>query len=572
VGDPRSGVTTLAGIALGAAALYLARDFLIPLALAALLGFLLSPVVEWLERRGVPRAVSVIALAIGILGAAALTAWFIAGEVSDLVVSLPDFKATFLEKLRALRGPLRSLADAMGWIDRLTREIDPAATQGQAPKVEIVEHPTALMTLQRFASPLLGVLGTAGVVSILAVFLLVQSDLPRRLATMLAQRDSRLSPRAIHEAGELVSRFLGRQALVCLFQGIAVWLGLWLIAVPGAFVFGFISALLRSIPYFGPTTAAALPILFCLAGFRGFEMTLWTAGFFLCLELFTNNVLDPRVLGSGAGLTPFGVILSATFWAWLWGPAGLFLAIPLTGCLTVVGRYVPQLSFLPALLARDSVVSPAMRLFERLAARDDDEAAVILRHGSSSGDLVEISDSLVLPVLHELARARESGRVSRAELVHALRRLRELLAELVASLPATDRAALACTLRIEELRTSALDRFARDWVATVLGHSGCEIAADAADGGSKLVLAGVGERAAFEALASPRGKARLRGRDAVVLAVSSHATGLSHTSDMPIVRSCAALYASLAPAPIARPESGGEAVTALAPAPSGAAR
>jgi predicted PurR-regulated permease PerM len=156
--------------------------------------------------------------------------------------------------------------------------------------------------------------------------MLVQSDLPKRISALFALRGSRISPRALGEAGQLVSGFLVRQALVCGLQGVIVTIGLALIGVPGALLFGSLSALLRSIPYFGPTTAAALPILFCLAAFPGFEMALWTSGFFACLELFTNNVLDPRVLGQGAGLSPFGVILSATFWAWLWGPVGLFVA------------------------------------------------------------------------------------------------------------------------------------------------------------------------------------------------------------------------------------------------------
>ena len=568
-GDARSGSTTIAAIAVAGATLFFAKDFLIPLALAALLGFLLSPIVKRLERVGVPRAVSVVLIALAILSAAALTAWFITREVTELVASLPNFKATFVEKLRTLRGPVRSLADALGWIDRLSREIDPAAGQGQARQVEIVESSSAFSFVGRYLSPLLGVFGTAGVVAVLAIFILVQSDLPKRAAAWLAQSDSRISPRAIDEAGEVVSRFLGRQALVCLFQGAAVWLGLGLIGVPGAFVFGFISAILRTIPYFGPATAAALPIALCLAGFPGFEMTLWTAGFFVCLELFTNNVLDPRVLGSGAGLTPFGVILSATFWAWLWGTPGLFLAIPLTACLTVVGRYVPQLAFLPALLARDSVATPSARLYERLEARDDDEAAALLRHAAESGDLVEISDSLVLPVLVRLAAEREAGRSSRADLVRSLRRLRDLLAELVASIPVSPLAGPARALRIEELRASVVDRFARDWIATVLGHRGYEIAVGAgADPGTMLVLAGVGARSVFEALGSPRSAERTRGRDAVVLAAGSGVSGLATAGGARIVRSCNALVGSLAPVPIARAEIGGEPPASLAVVPS----
>jgi predicted PurR-regulated permease PerM len=571
--DARSDFATIAAIAAVGALLYFARDFLIPVALAALLVFLLSPVVERLERIGVPRVAGVAVVALAILSAVALASWFIAGEVTELVGSLPDFKATFLEKLRTLRGPVRSLADALGWIDRLSKEIDPAAGQGQAPQVQIVEKPSAFSALSRFVSPLLPVLGTAGVVAVLAIFMLVQSDLPKRIIALLALRDSRLSPRALDEAGELVSRFLGRQALACLFQGVVVWIGLWIIGVPGSFVFGFISAILRSIPYFGPATAAALPIAFCLAAFHGFKMTLWTVGFFVGLELFTSNVLDPRVLGRGAGLTPFGVILSASFWAWLWGAPGLFLAIPLTACLTVVGRYVPQLAFLPALLGHDSVATPAARLYERLATRDDDEAAALLRHAAKDGDLVELSDALVLPLLAHLFAEREAGRCSRADLVRCLRRLRELLAERIASVPVVQRTGPARCLRIEELRASGLDRFARDWIATVLERCGfgvlersrSGIAVSASDEEATLVLTGVGQRAIAEALGSARNRERVQGREAVLLAAATEPRQLTWTAGVPIVFSCAMLVASLSPTPIAGTP---EPLEALAPAAS----
>jgi predicted PurR-regulated permease PerM len=575
VANARSDFTTIASVALVGAFLYLARDFLIPVALAALLGFLLTPVVKRLESLGVPRAASVVLIALAILSAAALAAWFIAGELTDLAANLPSFKATLAEKLRALRGPVRSLADALGWIDRLSREIAPAAAQGQPAQVEIVEKPSPFMTLSRFVSPLLPVLGTAGVVAVLALFMLVQSDLPKRIVALLALHDSRLSPRALDEAGLLVSGFLGRLALVCLFQGVVVWLGLWFIGVPGAFVFGFIAALLRSIPYFGPTAAAALPIAFCLAAFHGFEMALWTIGFFVCLELFTNNVVDPRVLGHGAGLTPFGVILSATFWAWLWGPPGLILAIPLTACLTVVGRYVPQLAFLPSLLARDSVATPAVRLYERLVARDDDEAAAVLRHAASDGDLVTISDALVLPLLAHLYRERQANRCSRTDLVRCLRRLRELLAEPVSSVPIAERAGKPeRALRIEALRESVVDRFARDWVATVLERLGFEVKEQSrgrsvvpGDEAATLVLTGVGQPAIVEALGAARNRERVRGRDAVLLAAGVEGRGLTSPAGVPIVGSCSMLIAALAPAPIARAEGAAEKLEALPQAP-----
>jgi predicted PurR-regulated permease PerM len=251
-----SGMATVAAVAVVVAALYFAKDFLLPLALAALVAFMLNPLVEWLGRARIPRAVGVIAVILVLVSAIGLIAWLLASEVTSLVANLPDFRANLVEKLRALRGLLRSLADALGWIDRLGKEIDPAAGHAQAAKVEIVETPSAMSALGRFAPTLLRVLGTAGVVGVLALFILVQSDLPKRVSALFALRGSRISPRALREAGQLVSGFLVRQAIVCVVQGVIVTTGSALIRLPGALLFGAISTLLRSIPYFGPTTAA----------------------------------------------------------------------------------------------------------------------------------------------------------------------------------------------------------------------------------------------------------------------------------------------------------------------------
>jgi hypothetical protein len=284
-----------------------------------------------------------------------------------------------------------------------------------------------------------------------------------------------------------------------------------------------------------------------MAAFPGFEMALWTAGFFICLELFTNNVLDPRVLGEGAGLSPFGVILAATFWAWLWGPAGLFVAIPLTACFVVVGRYVPQLAFVPAFLARDLAVPPARQLYERLVAREADEAAALLRHGHTEGDLVELSDELVLPMLATLAAERDANRCTRADQLRCLHLLRDLLAELVASVPVPANGAAQRVPGVEELRGSLIDRFARDWIATVLERAGFAVVPNR-EAAPAVVFAVVGEHGLEDALRSPRTAARLRGREALVIAASQASTGTAQVGAVPVVRSCAALLSALAPA------------------------
>ena len=550
-GEARSGFLAAASVAIVGAALYFARDFLLPLSLAVLLAFVLHPMLRRLERWGLPRAAGVILIAFLLAAIAGVAVWLVGREVSDLTAGVSEFRGNLVLKLRALRGPIRSFADAMGWIDQLSKEMDPAHGQGAAPQVEVVQPQTPVSALMRFGTPVLGTLGVLGVVMMLTLFLLLQRDLPQRLASFLQQRDSRISPRALEEAGQVVTGYLLRQGLVCLLQGVIVALGLTLIGVPGALLFGFLSAILRSIPYFGPTTAAALPIAFCLVAFKGWEMALYSLAFFLALELFTNNVLDPRVLGRGAGLSPLGVILAASFWAWLWGPAGLLVATPLTACLAVAGRYVPQLAFLPALLGHAQMLSPCERFYERLLARDRAEAEILLRHTARELDGLELSDALVLPVLVRLARERSDGLRSGSEVVRMLRTFRDLLVEAIAVTPAPAvRPSNGKPVRIVQLRAGALDRFARDWIANVLEQRGFRVrerrkSAPEDTHALLLFIAPVGERG-LRLSARARLAERADSQRAVLL-VSEEARELGNVGGLQLVRSTVALIAALAP-------------------------
>ena len=550
-GEARSGFLTAASVAIVGAALYFARDFLLPLSLAVLLAFVLHPMLRRLERWGLPRAAGVILIAFLLAAIAGVAVWLVGREVSDLTAGVSEFRGNLVLKLRALRGPIRSFADAMGWIDQLSKEMDPAHGQGAAPQVEVVQPQTPVSALMRFGTPVLATLGVLGVVMMLTLFLLLQRDLPQRLASFLQQRDSRISPRALEEAGQVVTGYLLRQGLVCLLQGVIVALGLTLIGVPGALLFGFLSAILRSIPYFGPTTAAALPIAFCLVAFKGWEMALYSLAFFLALELFTNNVLDPRVLGRGAGLSPLGVILAASFWAWLWGPAGLLVATPLTACLAVAGRYVPQLAFLPALLGHAQMLSPCERFYERLLARDRAEAEILLRHTARELDGLELSDALVLPVLVRLARERSDGLRSGSEVVRMLRTFRDLLVEAIAVTPAPAvRPSNGKPVRIVQLRAGELDRFARDWIANVLEQRGFRVrerrkSAPEDTHALLLVIAPVGERG-LRLSARARLAERADSQRAVLL-VSEEARELGNVGGLQLVRSTVALIAALAP-------------------------
>src|SRR5438105_14575914 len=106
----------------------------------------------------------------------------------------------------------------------------------------------------------------------------------------------------------------------------------------------------------------------------GWSRLLWTVLLFAAMETVTGNFIEPWAYARTTGLSSVAVIGAATFWTWLWGPVGLLLATPLTVCLVVLGRYVPQLQFLDVLLGNRPVLSPPESLYQRLLARDPEEA------------------------------------------------------------------------------------------------------------------------------------------------------------------------------------------------------
>jgi predicted PurR-regulated permease PerM len=552
---PQNMITGGVAFALSIAALYFGRDLLMPVAMAILLSFLLSPAISRLERAHLPRSLAIALVTAAMAAAAALIGTFVALELRELFASLPDFRAHLGEKLQALRGPLRHLTDAAGWVEQLTRDVDPQATRSRTPKVEIVNRPDWLGMLSSVLSPVLGPLGFAALVSVLTLFILYErEDLRARLIRLLRAAEHPFTARALDEAGARVSSYISRQALLCAAHGGAVALGLALIGLPGAGLFGLLSAGLRVIPYLGPTVAAALPIALSVAGFSGWSMALYTIAFFGALELLSNNLLEPWLYGRGTGLTPFGVVFSAVVWAWLWGGVGLFLAIPLTVCCVVLGRYVEPLGFMTTLFGDEPVGPPDVRLYERLTWREASDAAGIL--AEASDDPARLSDQLVLPVLSRISTDLERGRYSQAHGAELVALLASLLDEIAPRLAGPQ--PLRSTRRVELCGASAdpAEQLARTWVARTLRQLG--FAAEAVARASYwspekasapaealepiAVVAALGRTS----LARARGRAQQLSRsgagDRVVLAAwTASSNGTQPDSGLPTVRSCSEL-------------------------------
>lgn len=390
---------TAAGLfiaALIAAALYVGQSLLVPLALGILASFCLAPLVVRLRRIGVPRIPAVVVAVLLAGGLLVAIGTLLSQQLVTLAEELPRYEQVLKAKIRSVKeasAPGGVVDRTLTTLNDLNQELargrdeGPVATAGAGGAVE-VRRPVPVEVREDAASPLdtvlgvlgpiLGPLGTAGLVAVFTLFILLQrEDLRDRAIRLMGGRDLNRATQAIDDAASRVSRYLLAQGMVNLTYGIAFGLGLWLLGVPNALLWGLLAALLRFIPFLGPVVAAAGPLLLALAISSGWTLFVLVGGLILALELVTNNALEPWLYGSSTGLSPVAIIVAAVFWTTLWGPVGLLLATPLTVCLVVLGRHVPRLGFLEIMLGDTPVMTQDTRIYQRLIAQDRAEAAAL---------------------------------------------------------------------------------------------------------------------------------------------------------------------------------------------------
>jgi hypothetical protein len=258
----------------------------------------------------------------------------------------------------------------------------------------------AFDTITAYAMPILAPLGTAALVIVFVIFMLLgREDLRDRLIHLIGRGHLQATTQALDDAGHRVSRYLLAQLLVNATYGFPIGIGLYFIGIPNAALWGLLATLLRFIPYIGPWIAACFPVALSLAVAPGWSMPAMTLGLFLVMEIISNNVVEPWLYGTSTGLSPIAVIVAAAFWTWLWGAAGLLLATPLTVCIAVVGKYIPQFAFLDVLLGERPQIAAEDRFYQRLLAHDDDEALEISETYRAKHSLAETYDRLIVPAL-----------------------------------------------------------------------------------------------------------------------------------------------------------------------------
>jgi predicted PurR-regulated permease PerM len=426
--------------------LYFARAVLIPITLSVLLSFLLAPLVNALRRLRVGQLPSIFvavlfALCV-LLGVGAL----IGAQVVQLAADLPQYQVAIERKIETVQEKTVGRADvllskAAATLQRVapSRPYTPRPT-GRAAKnappvpapVEVHEPaPTPLQLAQRAFSPVIAPLETTFIVLVVTIFILLQrEDLRDRLISLFGSRDLHRTTTAINDAAVRLSRYFVAQLGLNLSVGAVIAIGLALLGVPGALLFGVVAALLRFVPYIGIWIAAVLAVCLAAAIQPQWTMAVWTLVLFVVVDLVAGQIVEPLLYGHRSGLSPLAVIVAAIFWSWLWGPVGLVLSTPLTLCVVTLGRYADRLNFLTILLGDQPALTPAQNFYQRLLADDPHEAIVQADRLLGEMSLVDYYDLVALEGLR-LARNDALRGVLTSE---QLARINEALVDIVENL------------------------------------------------------------------------------------------------------------------------------------------
>jgi predicted PurR-regulated permease PerM len=431
------------------AGLYFGREIFVPVALAILLSFVLAPFVSRLQSWRLPRVAAVLCVVLLGFGIIFSLGGLMVSQAGRLAEALPGYEQTLRNKIESLRG---LAGGGSGTLERASKVLKDLKTELQNTEagnasnntllqptqesrpipVEVRQpDPGTLNTLVAIIAPLVSPLTTTGIVIIFVIFILIQrQDLRNRFVRLAGSDDIQRTTAALDETGERLSKLFLTQIAFNAAFGLAIGIGLQLIGVPSAPLWGLIAMIMRFVPYIGAFISAIFPLILAAAVGSGWEMLLLTAVLFVMLELLAGQVLEPVIFGHTSGLSPVAIVVAASFWTWLWGPVGLVLATPLTVCLVVVGRHVDRLQFLDIMLGDQPALSPSQLLYQRLLAGDPIEAAEQAREYLKSAQLEGYYDSIFTDGLALAAADYRLGHLDGERLDRITATVRELVDDL----------------------------------------------------------------------------------------------------------------------------------------------
>jgi predicted PurR-regulated permease PerM len=444
-----SGVRTIAIVMAVISVLYLARDILIPLSFAITLALILSPAVAWLGKIRVSRVPSVALVMVLTIAAGGAMGWTLFDQLVGVANELPRYQQNIHKKLTAMRAPgkgafgratesVKELGKELSGpqapaplpADRAGRRNLPNQPAGPMPVHVVAEPANELEYVLDFVQPFLAPLATFGIVLIFSVFLLIkQDDLRNRLFRLVGLDQLNAMTQALDDATRRVSRYLLMQFVVNAGFGALCGIGLYFIGVPYAPLWAAVAGILRIVPYAGAIVSALLPLTLSLAVFDSWTPPMLVFLLFASLELITGNFIEPWLYGVHTGISALALLVSTVFWTALWGAAGLILSTPLTVCVVVLGRYVPQFSFLHVILGDEAVLAPEALVYQRLLAMDDQQARAVADAYLGGNSLAQLYDAVIIPALTLAERDRHNGALDPIRQEFLFLSLKEMLVE-----------------------------------------------------------------------------------------------------------------------------------------------
>lgn len=381
--------------------IYLGRPVLMPLALAVLISFALSPLVGLLKKLKLGNVAPVLISLLFSVVILSLLATFMGSQLAKLASDLPRYQTNLTHKIQSVVGSAVH-NDTISRLNRTFNSLADQVTGGAKPEdaeptapnqikpipVVVVRNSLAPWSVaQTVLGPLLEPLGLIVLVLVFVGFILLQKDdLRDRIVRLAGSGDMQRTTVALEEAANRLARYLFLQTCTNVCFGLVIGTGLWLIGIPNAGLWALMSALLRFVPYVGVPLAFLFPVTLALAVDPGWSKMVWVMALYGGIEAVVGQAIEPFLYGRSMGLSAVAVVVAAVFWTWLWGPVGLLLSTPLTMCFVVFSRHVESLKFLDVMLGDTPALSFEESLYLRMLAEDPDEAAAeaegFLRHNS----------------------------------------------------------------------------------------------------------------------------------------------------------------------------------------------
>ena len=445
------------------AVLYVAKEIFVPLALATMFSFVLTPLVTRFERWKIGRTPSVllaVLIAFTIIGG---IGYVVGNQFVDLTYQLPKYQQNIETRIAAFKktDPNSAMSKASQTIATLGKQISenvpaPNSTRpdsvvssdkDQIRKVQIVEPATSVTDVAKSVlGPVVGPLGTAAVVIVFVLFILLKrEDLRDRMIHLVGKNNLNTTTQALDEAASKVAGYLTMEVIINVCFGVPIGIGLYFIGVPNAFLWGMLAVVLRFIPYIGTWIGLAFPLFLSFAVTTTWTMPVWVLVLYAVIELFTSNVLEPWLYGAHTGLSPVAIMVATIFWTWLWGGVGLLLAMPLTVCVSVLGKYIPSLSFLEALLGDEPTLTVNERYYQRLLAMDRREACIVADGFRKEHSLTDLYSRLFVPALTASEAEQQQGTLDERHQRFIFDATREMVEETISDAD-TDDKRMAATL------------------------------------------------------------------------------------------------------------------------------